>query len=82
MRRLVGIFFLITFSFLGIGIVYSEEHLMNLCRGPCAGNAILYILFGSAIGKILLGILSAMVGVGVFWITWCKKDKGKDYYLD
>lgn len=82
MRRLTGALFLLFFSLIGIGIIFSDAHLLNLCRRGCEANTLIYVLFGNETGKAVVGGLTIALGVWIFWFTWRRKTVIKNYYSD
>ncbi len=79
---LIGLFSFLLFGLAGLGIMLSENDLLQMCGRGCAVNAIFVLLFGNAIGKIVAGTLSILLGIWLLWFAWYGNPRKKDYYTD
>lgn len=68
---IAGVFSIIT----GMGILITDEPLMQLCRRGCWINSLLYGIFGDYYGKLIYGGLGCIIGVSLLMICFYRAVK-------
>lgn len=78
MIRVIGVFFLLFSTMMGVATIISEKPLVGSCRrAGCEIEIIFGLIFGDELGKVVLGVLIITGGICLCIFCFLRGVSGK-----